>query len=869
MRTALKIAVALTIALTEVGDSGAFPESVNPNLKYYGYDSLTWDMGTHYQQEAAVIQALINRGYIDWEQHFVTTGPWTTLTNQNTTTAATKLASCTCFSLSGHGGINGTLWAFEYYTGTFRDGSWVVTGAQLVRASAAAQGLIEGEDYTVVQVGYGWGQINTCQGLALTATGVAKLFRNVSRGEKCILVADMCFGKQFLNAMISSSNEIGIGPDAEVDPIPLANEIDTMFRRFGCENVNDEFVDSVLQAYGAGGIYLLKVVNPSSTDLRLDWCSSCATDPAMFAGLRCADGQLEFLGRFERIARFDVVGYGADTDWGSVCATLSPGESGLFSADSTYFSCEVGQQFMCYEVFAYGPYGEVGRSGRVWNGALRIDSDIFGQEMVDLGWVSGVWNSSTGSGGTPLKIVRGESEKSLGVDALVVGSDYSMVVPIAGQLSNYGKSYELLFGTALEAIDIRNEYVAVYHANIVAGGEPPMLILVGSPSVSNYSVPYGFVEDPWDLCGMAGCQSDYWYTDVDSDAVPDGPVTRVPAISPAEVARAVENSAIYRMGDGDPQARVDILRRVAFVADDPWRNYYNTVADIRQRFFEADVTSLGILRSSDYGSFDDRAQALAEVLNAGAAELFVRGYGSYTQDFFGFLSSLPSRSWSISSLEREQIIIAWAPACHSVFQWDFYEDGVFVPQPSVLRQLFHGNQGTRLAAMVGSYGYANMDHSDIYSRYIAEARAAAELEEDTVADIAFRAARAMAIEYPELRPYVMGLGVAGGYVILPARSAVSGVRGDAGSRGNTVRFENTPQHAVALPSGAAGDVSIKVYDVRGRLVCSTSTTVGQLGGGRWVWDGRDDKGTRVASGVYLCRVDLATLAANGKFVLVR
>jgi len=51
-----------------------------------------------------------------------------------------------------------------------------------------------------------------------------------------------------------------------------------------------------------------------------------------------------------------------------------------------------------------------------------------------------------------------------------------------------------------------------------------------------------------------------------------------------------------------------------------------------------------------------------------------------------------------------------------------------------------------------------------------------------------------------------------------------------------------------------GEVSVAVYDVAGRLV--RTLVDGEQTPGRWstVWDGRDEAGTAVASGVYYCRM---------------
>jgi hypothetical protein len=62
---------------------------------------------------------------------------------------------------------------------------------------------------------------------------------------------------------------------------------------------------------------------------------------------------------------------------------------------------------------------------------------------------------------------------------------------------------------------------------------------------------------------------------------------------------------------------------------------------------------------------------------------------------------------------------------------------------------------------------------------------------------------------------------------------------------------------------------IEIYDVRGRLVRRFDGS--RLGPGRHevVWDGRNQRGTSVASGIYFCRIRTGNKLATGKLLLVR
>ncbi len=71
-------------------------------------------------------------------------------------------------------------------------------------------------------------------------------------------------------------------------------------------------------------------------------------------------------------------------------------------------------------------------------------------------------------------------------------------------------------------------------------------------------------------------------------------------------------------------------------------------------------------------------------------------------------------------------------------------------------------------------------------------------------------------------------------------------------------------------AGPAGTHAVAaIYTVNGRLV--TTLFDGELEGGshELIWDGTDDSGRKVASGVYLTRAIAGAEVATGKLVLIR
>jgi subtilisin-like proprotein convertase family protein len=80
-------------------------------------------------------------------------------------------------------------------------------------------------------------------------------------------------------------------------------------------------------------------------------------------------------------------------------------------------------------------------------------------------------------------------------------------------------------------------------------------------------------------------------------------------------------------------------------------------------------------------------------------------------------------------------------------------------------------------------------------------------------------------------------------------------------------FNPVTEIAYGLPSES--EVSIKVYDVTGRLVRVLRDGVEPAGYHSVTWDGRDDRGASVASGVYFCRMQSEEFTGSSKLVLLK
>jgi serine protease len=102
----------------------------------------------------------------------------------------------------------------------------------------------------------------------------------------------------------------------------------------------------------------------------------------------------------------------------------------------------------------------------------------------------------------------------------------------------------------------------------------------------------------------------------------------------------------------------------------------------------------------------------------------------------------------------------------------------------------------------------------------------------------------------------------------------TGIGGEATPRSNIVLEQNypnplNPETSITYSIPAAGDVALTVYDIRGRLV-KRLVEDRQDGGEHTVtWNGRDERGARVASGMYLIRLEAAGEKRVVKAVLLK
>ena len=78
-----------------------------------------------------------------------------------------------------------------------------------------------------------------------------------------------------------------------------------------------------------------------------------------------------------------------------------------------------------------------------------------------------------------------------------------------------------------------------------------------------------------------------------------------------------------------------------------------------------------------------------------------------------------------------------------------------------------------------------------------------------------------------------------------------------------------PMTRIAFGLSAPGHVSLRIYDVAGRLVRMLAEGNRPAANYAEVWDGKDATGRTVASGIYFCRLDAGSFSQTRKMILLR
>ncbi|MFH1278997.1 MAG: hypothetical protein ABIK65_11555 [Candidatus Eisenbacteria bacterium] len=473
---------------------------------------------------------------------------------------------------------------------------------------------------------------------------------------------------------------------------------------------------------------------------------------------------------------------------------------------------------------------------------------------------------------------RGPAVLSSGAwgDAAVYAPDSAWAAPLLAQLASQGLEAVLYIGDGSPE-DITAAYSYTHSSNVSRNGEigedrypvwpGPELYLVGRSS--DGSVRTGsWPDDEWENCNQPSCRGDFDYTDVDGDGRPNGPVSRIFAVSSEEVARYVHFSELYNESGSGASSTVllcagdlDYGSGGSFPGPDLWLD--------RVESGLARIPGLGPavrFRRSGYGSSEEASAAGTALVNAGVRQIWAMGpLSGYrripSSVFFG-------TNFDADSLVRDQAFILFAPGCEVAADWGFA-----ATYDLLLRKLMTNAPGhTGCAGAVAHWSGGWGSKHDTWASYVLEKYMDAE-PGDPISLVLWRAFIRCTDDCPWMVDYCRSA------VYVGARTLVRGsevaVRPGAGpaATGLDLRVSPTVTRgggiSIRFQAPSDGNASVRIYDVRGRPVRTLGDERFGPGPGEVLWDGRDDRGRDVGSGIYFARVRSPRGSEARKIAVIR
>jgi hypothetical protein len=461
----------------------------------------------------------------------------------------------------------------------------------------------------------------------------------------------------------------------------------------------------------------------------------------------------------------------------------------------------------------------------------------------------------------------------------------SLLPPVVNHLSNYPSKKVRYFLGGSRLDDAQACYNDVYMANFFYNywsgtdrfptDDPgPLLLIVGDSGMApeRKVVLHGSFADTYDRCYSGSCYSDRDATNVTGEGC-IGLVHRIPGATVAEVTTACEGADDWNAGEYvDPGHQViEIVGNelAGTVADWPV-----AMADrAASEFLGGGYLPKPVLVESDFGEGESKVAAFNAQLETGAAVLwgFGRVTGNYGYNYWpGHFVGYPDTT--VHSVKQR--MIALLPGCSTIAPWIGYSP---FSAPRIERWMFNEPDLTQIVGGVGHLvGAWEHQHRKAEELYMA---AWADAPEDVPLDwVVWRAAR-MAEEQglDWMSEYFRSAVTVGGYVLCrPGEGSYTSVpeETDGSPTAWSLRqnapnpFNPTTTLQYSVP-GRGGHVRIDVYDAAGRHVATLVDADKAPGVYAAAWDGTNDSGVKVSSGVYFCRMKAPGFSEQRKLTILK
>lgn len=452
------------------------------------------------------------------------------------------------------------------------------------------------------------------------------------------------------------------------------------------------------------------------------------------------------------------------------------------------------------------------------------------------------------------------------------GGSVFNISPLIGYYQEQGLSVGVITDpdNFMEGIDIQQKY-----SDLMDLGVRPLLVLLGARPYCNdesycpYGIPAMTIVDDCNCCNRGGvCYSDYLMTDINFDNIPDGPVTRIPVGSQGDLESWIDHARQFGL-----QTNIAPFRQIGFVCGDGTNGvYYDELLEVSQQYQNMGYIPKFILKESDYPSPNSFNQEgwddFGSQLEGGLLEIWIRGAETGFDQYTNVLCDswlcdggfFDGQSW-INSIGRNQGFIVWAPSCVTEF---------FQCAPNVwggIPSLLFSGVNSHAVALVGHCNSGWQPHHSIMREFLMEERVSAIPGVTKVSEIAFNAVKNFMVQYPHLKAHALGTTVIGCDVSIQFPEFSDVPVGPNSLAGISVVYKyGFP--GVHFESDMQSDVSLYVYDVRGREICTLVEAKQFRGGDSIWWDGLSDSNYPVANGTYLFVIRCGDLSKSIKVVFI-
>ncbi|MDH4037169.1 MAG: C25 family cysteine peptidase [Candidatus Krumholzibacteria bacterium] len=400
--------------------------------------------------------------------------------------------------------------------------------------------------------------------------------------------------------------------------------------------------------------------------------------------------------------------------------------------------------------------------------------------------------------------------------------------------------------------------------NYLAGGYSDQSSRDGIPTyyfadTDPRSVNMGYVTPYW--------MSDWPYVDVDGDGLPDVPISRLPFTTPDEVQAYAGKLLETQIGDFGAE-RIGLF---AGDVDHGGNEGSDILASMAAIANIATGRQLEWLYESGYPSIVDRNAAAADIWNSARPEVvFILSTWSNRSWPGGFFDQTVTPPFTMDYLASHTgVVVALSCGGANFAQTEDNDYG----RPIGERFLAEWLKGAIVwvGPTVGTWQHAN----DPLAISFAE-----ELFTDFSRPIAASylvALRRILIDHanqPEVVRSVLSTSVLGDPLARVNRTQVATAVGGSPGRLRFALEQNVPNPfnpvtRIGFSVSEPGRVSLRVYDVHGRLVATLTDGSFPAGRHSLLWDGRNARGESVASGLYFYRLLAGDRSESRKMVILK